>query len=45
MTPRRDVPEAEHHPFTAPLNLKGPLEDMALGSDHVHTEENEVSIS
>lgn len=41
LTPRRDVPNAQHVQFTASVDPKGILESMA-DSDHIHTEENEV---
>lgn len=41
MTPRKDVPDAQHIPFPASVDPKGILESMS-NSDYVHTEENEV---
>lgn len=41
VTPRRDVPGAQHIPFPASVDPKGILEGM-IESDYVHTEENNV---
>ncbi|KAF9465631.1 hypothetical protein BDZ94DRAFT_1306973 [Collybia nuda] len=42
MIPRRDVPKAQHQPFPPHVDPKRILEEMAIGSEHVHTEENSV---